>query len=399
MRQWRFLLGHITAEITSADTSAILNTLTAEDILLKNVKYCDSLTFRATISRQDRSALLAIADKHGAKVKIIGASGIFLTAAAIRRRPVLLGFLLFVFLLACFLPSRILFISVDGNVTVPDRFILEAATECGIGFGAPRREVRSEKMKNKLLEKIQQLQWAGINTSGCTAVISVREKTTQDSKTDIKNQVSSIVASRDGIIQNCTVLQGNPLCTVGQAVKAGQTLVSGYLDCGIVTKTTRADAEIKALTFRELEVISPSATAIKGECERISNHYSVRIGKKLIKFYKDSGNSDTTCGKIYLEEYVCLPGGFYLPIAIVKETVLYYGDNREKPVASDPENWLADFAQEHLKNTMISGEIISGESNVHLSDEACYLYGKYACTEMIGQVRYEQTLLKDGEND
>ena len=399
MNRWQFLLERVTVEITSADSAAVLNALTAEKIWLQDVKYCDDLTLRASVSRQDRKALLAIANKHGADVKTIGASGVFLAVAAMCRRPVLLAFILVVFLLACFLPSRILFVSVEGNVSVANGYILEAAAECGIKFGAQRRQVRSEIMKNKLLEKIPQLQWAGINTTGCTAVISVREKTTQEKPTETKNQVSSIVASRDGIIQNCTVYQGNPLCTVGQAVKAGQTLVSGYLDCGIVTKTTQADAEIKALTSRELEVVAPAATAVKGEYLQKKTYYSLRIGKKLIKFYKDSGKSDATCGKIYSEEYVRLPGGFKLPIAIITETVLYYGDSSEEPVTSDGGDWLADFAQAHLEDIMISGEIISEETAVNPTDDGCYLYSKYTCMEMIGQVKYEQTLTKDESDD
>ena len=399
MNRWQFLLGRVTVEITSADSAALLNALTTEKIRLQDVKYCDGLTLRASVSRQDRKALLAVADKHGANVKTIGVSGLFLTVAAMCKRPVLMAFLIGVFLLACFLPSRILFVSVEGNVSVPDRYILEVAAECGIGFGAERRQVRSEIMKNKLLERIPQLQWAGINTTGCTAIISVREKTAQETQTQPKNQVSSIVASRDGIIQNCTVYQGNPLCTVGQAVKAGQTLVSGYLDCGIVTKTTQADAEIKALTFRELEVVTPAATVVKGKCVEKKIRYSLRIGKNLIKFYKDSGNSDATCGKIYSEEYVRLPGGFTLPIAIITETVLYYEDTGEKPVGSDGEDWLAGFVQTYLKDSMISGEIISADTAVNPVEDGCFLYGKFTCMEMIGQVKYEQTLTRDESDD
>ena len=154
MNRWQFLLGRVTVEITSADSAALLNALTTEKIRLQDVKYCDGLTLCASVSRQDRKALLAVADKHGANVKTIGVSGLFLTVAAMCKRPVLMAFLIGVFLLACFLPSRILFVSVEGNVSVPDRYILEVAAECGIGFGAERRQVRSEIMKNKLLEKI-----------------------------------------------------------------------------------------------------------------------------------------------------------------------------------------------------------------------------------------------------
>ncbi len=393
----KILPGHIAVEITSADISVLLNTLAMNGIVLQNIRYCDDLTVHISVSRQVYAKVLAIAEKQGAVVRILGVFGVFPIVSRFLRRPVLMLFLLLVFLLTCYIPGRIFFISVEGNAYVPDRYILEVAAECGIDFGANRRLVRSEMMKNRLLESIPQLQWAGINTSGCTAVISVREKTSAEKQIEPKYRVSSIVASRDGVIQSCTVLQGNALCTVGQAVKAGQILVSGYLDCGIVTKTARADAEIKALTFRDLQLITPMPTGIRGEKRDAKTHYGLRIGKKLIKFHKDSGNLDTTCGKIYSEEYVYLPGGFQLPIAIVKETEIRYdADGGELPV-SDTGEWLKDFANNYLKKTMISGEIISADAEVTPGADVFCLRGKYACVEMIGQIRNEETIPKDDE--
>lgn len=395
MRRLKILPGHIAAEITSADISALLNSLTINAISLQNIRYCDDLTIRITVSRQDFPKALAVAEKQGAVVKKLGVFGVYPIVNRFLKRPVLLLFLLFTFLVTCYVPSRIFFLSVEGNETVPDRYILEVAAECGIDFGAKRRLVRSEKMKNRLLEKIPELQWAGINTYGCTAVISVREKTVSEEESAPDYQVSSIVASRDGVIQSCTVFQGNALCAVGQAVKAGQTLVSGYLDWGIVTKTTRADAEIKALTFRDLEVIAPCATVKKGAEQEMKTVYSLRIGKKLIKFNKDSGNLDTTCGKIYSEEYVYLPGGFCLPVAIVKETEIYYDSDRGEVPVSYTEEWVKDFTNHYLKKIMISGEIISDDAEVTPGTDVFCLRGRYACMEMIGMIRNEETIPKD----
>lgn len=395
MRHLKILPGHIVAEITCADISVLLNTLAVSGIALRNIRYRDDLTVYITVRRRDYQHLVALSEKHGAVVKSVGVYGVFPVVGHILKRPVLMIFLLLVFLLTCYVPGRIFFISVEGNAAVPDRYILEVAAECGIDFGAKRRLVRSEMMKNRLLEKIPQLQWAGINTSGCTAVISVREKTSAETLTVPKHQVSSIVASRDGVIQSCTVYQGNQLCAVGQAVKAGQTLVSGYLDCGIVTKTTCADAEIQALTFRDLEVVAPSSAETKGEKLESKTKYSFRIGKKLIKFYKDSGNLDTTCGKIYSEEYMYLPGGFRLPIAIIKETEIFYDSDGGELPASDAGEWLKDFADGYLKGTMISGEIISADTEVASGADVFCLRGRYACVEMIGQIRNEEFVPKD----
>ena len=395
MKHPQILPGNITVEITSADMEKLLNILISKEIIMEKILYCDELTVRVTIARRDYKLLCPLAEQNGAVIKILGISGVFLTAQRLMARPVLVAFVLTVFLLACYVPSRIFFLAVEGNVQIPDQYILEIAGECGIDFGAKRRLVRSEMMKNRLLEKIPQLQWAGINTVGCTAVISVREKTTQEKQPVPGYTVSSIVASRDGIVQNCTVLQGNPLCSVGQAVKEGQVLVSGYLDCGIVTKTMLADAEINALTFRDIEVISPAPTFIKGDVQKTKTNFGLRFGKNLIKFYKGSGNSGTSCGKIYSEEYVHLPGGFRLPIAVVKETVIYYEERKEKPAVSEKEEWLLDFSETYLKNTMVSGQIISAETQMNPTEDACYFFGKYTCTEMIGEIRYEQTIPKD----
>ncbi len=394
-----FLPGILTLEITCADCATLLNALGDNHIRLSDVSYCSDLILSLKISRNDYDKLKSIAEKHGAAVKIIKKKGLYWTAKSVMKRPVLVIFGILLFLGFVFVPGRVFFISVEGNTSVPANQILETAAECGIRFGAVRRQLRSEKMKNALLQKMPQLQWAGVNTTGCTAVISVREKTTDDREDAKNNGVCSIVAARDGVIRSCTVYQGNTLCSVGQAVKAGQTLVSGYVDCGLVTKAVQAQAEIQALTFRDLEVISPAVTLQRGEVIRERTNFSLKIGKKLINFFQDSGNLDGTCAKIYSESYLHLPGGFRLPIAVIKETVTTYKETNDTPAEAESMDWLADFAQSYLRRSMVAGEIISAETDTNAIDSAHYLYGKYACTEMIGQVKYEQTFTKDEMHD
>ncbi len=392
---WKIFSGRLQLEITSADCISLLNTLNIAKIKLEDVILQSNLIIHITISKNEYTEVVNICTKQGASIKIISKAGIYWHIRSVAQRPVLVTFLVILCMLSFLLPSRIFFISVEGNHTITANQIIEAAEQCGIRFGTSRRQVRSEKMKNALLYALPELQWAGINTSGCTAVISVREKTTQDISLNKKNQVSSIIASRDGIIQNCTVYQGNSLCTVGQAVKAGQVLVSGYLDCGVITKTTQANAEIKALTFREIEVLTPTATTIRGGSCNKRTLYSIRIGKNIINLFEDSGNSDARCGKIYEEKYMQLPGGFQLPIAIIKQTVIEYGEVANQSVISNSSDWITEFTQKYLKDTMIAGEIISQQTELNITDELCYLYGRYACIEMIGQVKVEQTMIGD----
>ena len=393
------IAGRVVLEITSADSCGFINSLINDGVYLQDVTFVDNLTTKVTTTYHEYKRILAFAEKQGQSVSVLRKLGLRWKINALKKRPVLMICCILALIFACFLQSRVLFFRVDGNHFIPENMILEAAEECGIRFGVSRRKIRSEKMKNALLEKIPQLQWAGINTAGCTATISVREKT-EPEETELRpKQVASIIAARDGIIQNCTVYQGNPLCAVGQAVKAGQTLVSGYTDCGIITKATQARAEINALTYRQLELVTPEAEYIRGECVRKITKYSLRIGKKVIKFLKDSGNSSDLCVKIYSEEYWQLPGGFKLPVALIKETSYIYDENTDRSTLSEAESWLTDYAKDYLENVMIAGKVISSQAEIIQDDSVCNLYGKYTCIEMIGQVRVEQTILGEGTND
>ena len=396
---WESILGRITLEITSADVVGLLNTLNREKISIIALNYCSDLVVAVEISQIHFKKLQKIVNKQGGNVKILRKNGLFWTVFALMNRPVLVIFSISLLLFSAYLSSRVFFVRIIGNTTIPSNLILESAAECGIRFGTSRRQVRSELVKNALLEKIPQLQWAGVNTQGCTAIISVREKTTADQENRSKNEICSIVAMRDGVIQDCTVYEGNPLCTVGQAVKAGQTLVSGYLDCGIVTKTTKADAEIRALTFRELTFVTPKASVVKGRVVQQKNEYAILLGKKLIKLTKDSGNLSVTCAKIYEENYLQLPAGFTLPIALIKQTSFYYEENEDTTASTDVQQWLNTFAQAYLQKNMIAGEIISAQTELAQTQDICRLNGKYACVEMIGQIKYEQMIGTGDTND
>ena len=176
MNLWRSIDGIVDVEITAAEPEKALSEITGTGIEIRNVCHDKDLVCAFTIRRLDNRKLTALCKKHGWSQKVIRQYGIHYDLACLIRRKMLLfgmGILLFTVL---FLPTRVLFVRVEGNDRIPTNKIISAAEESGIHFGTSRRYVRSEKVKNSLLDKIPQLQWAGVNTNGCTAVISVRER-------------------------------------------------------------------------------------------------------------------------------------------------------------------------------------------------------------------------------
>ncbi len=388
----------IRIRITSADISSLLSALLAQSVLLYDIEAVSELTVEASIHRLDYPLLIKTVQKRAEKAEVRKTIGIYWNCKRLLNRPVIVCMLVLFMVAVFYLPGRIFFIRVEGNSSVPERLILARAEECGIGFGALRRDVRSEKMKNALLEAIPELKWAGINTDGCVATISVTERT-RPVLPEQPGGVSSIVAVRDGIVTDCTVTKGNALCKIGQAVKEGQVLVSGYTDCGFKIQAAAAEAEVYGITNRNLQVLMPSNYSIKGEISGTKKKYSLQIGKNKINFYQDSGISPTGCDKMYSEYYWTLPGGFRLPVALIVEEYTYYDDPVLGVSFSAGEAALYDYAENYLSQQMLSGTVLDADAVVEQLPDCYLLNAQYTCRELIGRVKSEEIILNHGEND
>lgn len=388
----------LTVEIISTDFPALLRLIGSHGIPILHIRDVGILTIQADVRHCDYPQIRKLLGSRGEKIEPCGYKGIGYKIRALFTRPVLIIGLLFMTLISCILPSRIFFVSVQGNESIPKRLILEQAQKCGITFGARRRDVRSEKMKNNLVAAIEQLQWAGINTYGCTATITVKEKAIQEPY-EPEGGVSSIVAVRDGVIQNYTVTKGNAVCQVGGAVKEGEVLISGYTDCGIKIQASRAEGEVFAQTVWEFSAIEPAEYVRKTIPRATAKKYSVEIGKKRINFYNDSGISGSTCDKIRKEYTLQLPGGFDLPVTFVEETYIWYDEATFNLELDSEESRLRDYVQSYLQSQMISGTILEkAEATSAVSGMNC-LQGRYICLEMIGRVRNEEIWDNYGTND
>ena len=385
------MMGSVTIQIISADLALLLRYIEKANIPLHQVKWIDDLTVILQVKRKDERRLQELANKRGAEVSVVGKKGIYWTICALAKRPVLLSALALIIFAGFYLPTRIFFFRVEGNTSVPTRLILDAAGDSGICFGASAREVRSEKMKNALLEKIPELQWAGINTSGCVATISVKERK-QNEVMQKTPSVSSIVAVRDGIICDMTVTNGNPVCKVGQAVSVGQVLISGYMNCDQSIRATRSTGEVYASTVHKIEALMPSDFVIRGEQEHQIQKMSIIFGKKRINFYSGSGILDSSCVKMYEENYVTLPGGFQLPIAIVTETWMTCQEENEQTSLEQNANTLSQIAKRYLNGQMVAGTVHSQNEQFSAGDGVILLTGEYGCIEMIGREQNEEII-------
>ena len=398
MGLYRSVTGMIVVEWTSADPRRSLQRINDAGIEMFGIQAINDLAIRFRVRWKDYNRVKELAAKMGDRCEIKRRIGVYWRLKSFKRRKLVLCGIIMLAMLTLYLPQKVLFVRVEGNESIPTRLILEKSAECGIVFGASRREVRSEKMKNALLSALPQLQWAGINTRGCVAVIAVSEKTDKEVANAVP-QVSRIVASQDAVIVRAIVEQGSPICKVGQAVIAGDLLVSGYMDCGISIKATRSVAEIYGQTNRSLSAVMPAEYIHQTKKQWEQKKYGIIIGKNRINFYKDSGILGATCGKMSTVNYMTLPGGFVLPVALVTE--VWTGYQCEIGTVSDDraETILGDFADNYLLQRMLAGQILRQDIEFCGKNGVYSLDGVYSCQEMIGREQSEETLGNYGKTD
>lgn len=384
------IFSHVHIRLVSSDIPGRLQYISSQGVVLKNIKQTDLLTATFTVSKKEYLNIANYTLSKGDTLTLLSNSGAGHILMKGARRPVLAFTMLLLLFLTLWVPTKVFFIRVEGNVAVPTQRIYQSAENAGICLASNVRAVRSEKIKNSLLQQIPELSWVGVNTRGCVATICVVER--QDMLETDANEymVGNVVASHDAQIQEITVTAGNPLCKTGDVVSKGQVLISGYTDCGFKIQATQANGEIFGKTVYKKTTVFPSIYGVKGEVIGKSKNIFLQIGKKEIKLWKGSGISGSICDKMYSQKYLTLPGNFELPLGLKTETCIFYRPSCATLSFPDVQPILEHQARARLIDSMVSGQILSQTLDFSQDKGTYCLTGRYVCREMVGRVQYEK---------
>ena len=105
-----------------------------------------------------------------------------------------------------------------------------------------------------------------------------------------------------------------------------------------------------------------------------------------------------TCGRIYSDYYVTLPGNYVLPFGVSVETFIKQTTERAQVPEQEAQQLLRSFAEGYLRAHMVAGKILSQQTEIFRAEDCDTLAGEYVCTEMIGMVQREQIGEYNGEN-
>lgn len=388
-----FLRGSVTLRIQSPYPERIVNLCAVRGIPFWSLHWQDEETFILRTSRAGEQQLRAAVQQVPCQVTRRGEKGAPLLFRRLRRHYVLLaGFVLFLLLLF----GGNLFIwdfQVTGNDTVPEETILRALEEYGVTVGSVGLHMDQESLRNHILLELPDLSWLVVNVKGCTAHVQVVERQRPPQIIN-EDEISNVVALRSGLVTRVEALDGKAQVSVGSTVLEGQLLISGVVDSQRTgLRLLHGMGEVWARTWHDLSVMVPLQCRQYVQMEEETTKISLDIGKQRIKLYAKGSVLGTNCDKIIQYEPLMLPGGFRLPITLVKERIIHYTEEtavRSKAEAQrEGEQALLQQLQQQLdgrgsvEQTRFSAAEKNGYLLVSLSAE---------CHEQIGrQVLLPQT--------
>lgn len=379
------LRGSVRVEVSGAAPQRLLNAMSEADMPFWDAVPQDAFTIRLGLYSRDLRDAKALASRCQCELKLLRESGAPVVKRRLRRRVALL-----VTAVCCFalLAASSLFvwdIRVEGNEQVSTGEILRALAGCGVEPGAFWPGWSSDEIRNSVILDIPELAWLGVSVDSSRAVIRVRERTEAPELVNSEG-MGSVTARTTGIIDSMRVYQGAPLVAVGDAVVAGETLVSGEMPSEVGdTRYVRASAEIKARTWYEMSASAPlEYSGLEQSDSR--TRWALVIGDKRINFYLGSSQTPADCGKIITEYPLAWEGVFTLPVTLVREQTLEY----DSAAAAEDEEELSGRLEAVLRSTLERelsgrGEILDAQFTSSASDGRLVVTMRAECMEDIAE--------------
>ena len=222
---FRYFKGYLYVIIDSNSPERFLNLCKARDIKtwdLQNIE--DKYAFY--ISAKDFKTLKEILKKTQMKLIIKKRFGLPFFMFKYRKHY---SFIIGIFLSAIMLYGMSLFvwdISIEGNLMYTDNMLLTYLNKNNIEPGILVKTINCNDLESEIRSEFSDITWVSAEISGTRLIIHIKENDGDVIKKG-SNEISDIVATRNGIVTKIITRSGIPKVKVGDAVTEGMVLVSG----------------------------------------------------------------------------------------------------------------------------------------------------------------------------
>ena len=302
-RLWLLACGQGRVRVTGASLTRFLNLCAAQGITLRQMDRTAWNELHATLSIRDFRTLRRHMGRTGCRVHILRKRGLPFLAARLRPRTALWGGAVFAAALCWLLGTHVWAIQTEIAPAIDETAVMQQLSEMGVRIGMPIKKLNTRQIRWEMMQLQPNITFFSLNLRGNSLTVVAYGSTDPPEVLD-EHAITKVVAARDGVLTEVSVTEGMRLCAVGDTVRQGQLLVSGYEDYGLFIRPVCASAEIYARTWHTGTVVTPAERLEKRYTGREWKQVTLIVGKKRIKLWGNSSISQQDCDKMIVEKAV-----------------------------------------------------------------------------------------------
>lgn len=375
----RYVRGISVVRVCGENYAECLSNFAQEGLSFWDIRQKDR-SLEMSIFSKDLDRALSLCLSACCDLQEIKVEGFPLIWQKLKKRPLLLLGLLACILLSFYLQKYVWSVEIRGADSSINYRINQLLQDRGIGFGTAGETIDSQRIKLDMLQQLPELSWLAVNRRGARLTVFYLANGSDQKMADSAS--TNLLALRDAVITEYSVSEGMRLFSMGEAVRKGQVLVSGFEDYGLCLRAVRSQGEIYGETWRSGMILRPAVCNVKKYTGREWTEISLIIGRKRINLCGNSGISTTRCDKIINEQKFSLPN-LELPLRL---QVVRYREYTLTPVVNEADCTEAEMLQAwsaHTQGQMVAGEILDTEHSFLRQGDFYLLHVNSQCREMI----------------
>lgn len=279
------LRGYVIIRLKAVNCEKIINLLRKKDIHMWDVeKKEDTVKFK--ISYEDYKKYEELLKET--KSETISKRGFALKLGKLKVRKGFVAGLLILLVCLYVLSSLVWQVEIVGTNNITAKSIIKVLEENNIKMPIAHSSLKPKKIETMLYSKFDKFKFVEVYIEGSNLIIFVKEKEIE--KAEIKsNEPSSIISTKNAIINKVIAKSGQPVVKEGDVVYEGQTLVMGM----VKSKTSEefmmvpSEGTIYGKTYYNFEMKEEKQKDVEVATNNSKNVYYLQISGKSIKIIGD----------------------------------------------------------------------------------------------------------------
>lgn len=274
---FKHFIGEFKFKAEGIDSLLFINKIRKSHIKVHNL-YTRNNEVYGTVYATKYKAISDLAEKCSMSVSVKEKKGLILKLKPYKKRFGIIAGVLFSVFFIFFLSNTTLRIRITGCSETLNEQVLSVLEKNGVEPGKYIPSMDFDKIERNIVATLKDVAWISIRNSGGTVIVDVTEST---KKPDIilERLPSNIVSTKDAQITNVEVYSGQLQVLIGEGVKKGDLLVSGFIETKRgKTFAYHSNAKIYGKYEENIEFIQPFEEDVKIESEE-------EITKKYLNFF------------------------------------------------------------------------------------------------------------------